>query len=238
MKILLLSDMHRGRTGNTHLIHGKFLRKVSEQDFDIIVLAGDNASTKQPEIESLFNAVRTAIPLKPIYAVRGNHDYWNAGYKTPLGMKIANWNDMCVKYNIISLDGQMVEVDGIKMYGWHNWYGTSRHLRDTNDEYHLEIEEDLRLYKDDMDSFWRYIDAGVKADVLVNHMPIFPRPGQDLWGGILHQWEALKENNMLPRVYLYGHTHQFDDTVRDGVRCCMTGSDYDRPEYMIVEIKS
>lgn len=236
MKILLLSDMHRGRTDNTHLIHGKFLRKVSEEDFDVIVLAGDNASTKQPEVESLFKAIRAAIPLKPIYAVRGNHDYWDMDCKTPLGMKIANWNDVCAKYNIISLDGQMVEVEGIKIYGWHNWYGSPRHVRGTNDEYHLEIEEDLRLYKDDMDSFWRYIDAGIRADVLINHMPIVPNAQYKLWNGIEHQWEVLKEHNMQPRVYLHGHTHQERDTVIDGVRVVMCGSDYDRPAYKIVEV--
>ncbi len=161
---------------------------------------------------------------------------WDMDCKTPLGMKIANWNDVCAKYNIISLDGQMVEVGGIKIYGWHNWYGSPRHVRGTNDEYRLEIEEDLRLYKDDMDSFWRYIDAGIRADVLINHMPIVPNAQYKLWNGIEHQWEALKEYNMQPRVYLHGHTHQERDTVIDGVRVVMCGSDYDRPAYKIVEV--
>lgn len=235
MKILLLSDLHRGITQKTHKIHDKFLANIAQLEYDIVVIAGDICSGKQDNLESFFKAYRLHIS-KPTYAVRGNHEYFNIGRKQQLGIKIDNWNKMCQKYNITSLDGQMVEVDGVKMYGWHNWYGTSRHTRGTNDEYHLEIEEDLRLYKNDMDSFWRYIDAGVKADVLITHMPIFSRSGQDLWGGILHQWEALKENNMLPRLYLYGHTHQFDDTVRDGVRCCMNGSNYDRPEYMIIEV--
>jgi len=236
MKILLTSDVHRGMTQKTHEKHEKFLKEVSLQDVDIVVIAGDICSGKQDNLESFFKAYRTHIPTKPTYAVRGNHEYFNIGRKQQLGIKIANWNDVCAKYNIVSLDGQMVEVNGIKMYGWHNWYGTARHLRGTNDEYHLEIEEDLRLYKDDMDSFWRYIDAGVKADVLINHMPIVPNAQYKLWNGIEHQWEALKEQNMQPRVYLHGHTHQERDIVIDGVRVVMCGSDYDKPAYKIVEV--
>jgi len=235
MKILLLSDVHRGISNNTHKIHDKFLEEVSRQELDIVVIAGDICSGKQDNLESFFKHYRLHIQ-KPTYAVRGNHEYFNVGRKQQLGIKIDNWNAMCAKYNIISLDGQMVEVDGVKMYGWHNWYGTGRHLRGTNDEYHLEIEEDLRLYKDDMDSFWRYIDAGVKADVLINHMPIVPNAQYKLWNGIEHQWEVLKEQNMQPRVYLHGHTHQERDIIIDGVRVVMCGSDYDRPEYKIVEV--
>lgn len=236
MKVLLMSDLHRELTHNTHLIHDKFLKEVSEQDFDICVIAGDICSTRQTELGSFFAHYRKHLPTKETYVVPGNHDFWNDNGHLPLRIKKEHWTYECHDNQIIDLNGRMIETHGVKIYGWHNWYGTSRFLRGTNDEYHLSVEEDLLLYKEDMDSFWKYVDDKVVADILVNHIPIISDPVYNRMGGIIQQWDTIKENNMLPKVYLHGHTHVGRDTVVDGVRVVMCGSDYDKPKYVILEV--
>lgn len=57
-----------------------------------------------------------------------------------------------------------------------------------------------------------------------------------LWAGSLFQWDLLKEENKLPRIYIHGHTHIECDEIIDGVRVLMCGSDYNRPQYKIIEV--
>ena len=234
MKICVSSDLHHGFDNNTYRIHQKFFTKMAFEEFDVLILAGDLCSHQQRNLGSLFRMIREHLPDKKILAVRGNHDLWNREAKMTLSRKIMNWKEECNTHSIVDLNSITVEVEGIKIYGWHNWYGTPRHRRGTNDEYHLTIEEEQLVHSADMFGFQA---IPLITDVLVSYMPIVSDgPTYDLWAGSIFQWAWLKDKGLLPRLYIHGHTHKERDEIRDGARVVMCGSDYNQPKYKIIEI--
>lgn len=74
MKIAVTTDTHLGASNNTIKIHEKFLKKLMEESFDVLVHTGDIASHKQAQLYRSLQMFREALGDIPMLVVLGNHD--------------------------------------------------------------------------------------------------------------------------------------------------------------------
>lgn len=240
MKIAITSDLHRGFSEKTHMRHDKFFKKLSQEDFDILIIAGDLGTNKQKQIEKLFAHLRKYI-TKPVYVVRGNHDYWSYKESFPYEQKEKYFKFICLENNIIHLNGNNIHlINGIKLYGWDNWYQFDRYHRESlgsNDVHYITSEEEHHRDVTCQQGFQQLIESQIKVDILVTHMPInVSEYKYSTHGGREAYFNKLYMLNIEPRIYIHGHTHENRDEIVQNTRIIVSGSDYDKPQYKIVEI--
>ena len=74
MKLALVTDTHFGVSQNTQKIHQKFLKKLMEESFDVLVHTGDIASHMQKQLYRSLFMFKEALGEIPMLFVLGNHD--------------------------------------------------------------------------------------------------------------------------------------------------------------------
>lgn len=250
MKVALTSDLHRGASQKTHKIHDKFFDEL-EQDksWDVLLIAGDLAISKTEQMESLFAHLRKYIS-RPILVIRGNHDYWhkdrtNSEYRGTRELTVCDTmhKQYFKTYDIHHLEGNPYVKDDVAIIGWDGWYTLPLHIRGTNDH------EWMPLFTDNMDTErWllkkatrdenRIVDEiDLHADkkiVLVNHMPIiYLESLRHIGSAIPGLWDIVKDKI---KVYCYGHVHQKNDDVYEGIRIYSADVDYDVPGYLVFNV--
>lgn len=238
MKFLLTSDTHYGFDKSTHRVHEKFLKKLSEQDFDVLIHAGDIQSDKQHQLPRTLTMFRNAIGDKPFLLVRGNHDFWDAEELTMDGMNLfRSHEEIFSQLNIHHLDTPW-EKDYIVVAGFDGWYGSL--IPPTNDEFWVpkfngerchdylskKAHKDLERLND--------LDKQGRQLICVTHFPPFELHG------------TRSEMSANPRymdvittkadVLCVGHSHQAADFRHNGCRVLNAGSDYNNPKFIIFEV--
>lgn len=79
MRILLTSDTHWGITTDGQIRN--MLKKAVNEDFDIIIHAGDYSGGMEAhkKVKQTVEMIRKFFPDKPYLTVIGNHDFWMKG---------------------------------------------------------------------------------------------------------------------------------------------------------------
>lgn len=121
LRALTFTDLHRGFNDKTASIQDKVFRRLDPNSFDVIILCGDNATTKPKQIESLFKALRKYFPDKIIMTVWGNHDYWDKRNLRLLS-KIKKLKELAEKYNIHTLENNPLTIGDYLFLGFNGWY--------------------------------------------------------------------------------------------------------------------
>jgi predicted phosphodiesterase len=240
MKILTLTDLHRGFTSKTSRIHDKFFQKINENEtFDCVIISGDLGTSKTQHTISMIKALRKAFPSKPIYIVLGNHDLWDPDRKVPLGSRLQKIRIACTQHNVHYLEGAPVIKDDIVICGVNGWYSMTHYERGTNDfnwmPEHTEGNTDHYLQKIERTEFYKLQDAdfGKRQIVFVTHFPVItPKEVRNPYGGNLHIGEAVKD---WADICIFGHSHR-PVNLKYG-KCVFrnAGPDYDRPTYIIID---
>ncbi len=75
-KIALITDMHHGKP-HTYNLLGKVVQMTREQSPDLILLGGDYSRERPAELEACFAKLTELDAPLGVYAVSGNHDYWD-----------------------------------------------------------------------------------------------------------------------------------------------------------------
>jgi predicted phosphodiesterase len=256
MKILLLTDTHSGYNKNTYNTLNRFFDKVvSKYEFDIVVHCGDWISNSQNQWKSIFKLIRKHIPNKVILGVKGNHDYWHNESYVKLNGKLNRLNniedrikyqkEVWKEYNIQYLEDKPYILKDIEIYGFDGWYNNSN--PPTNDYKYIPQFVDGK-----MSSFWfnhknykklEHIlnkdNPDNKIKILVTHFGCF---SNELYS------EGLSEDMNGPNYFkflkdhfnyiLYGHTHKRHKIIHDNVEIFNTGSHYNKPKCMIIDIEN
>jgi Icc-related predicted phosphoesterase len=193
MKIWHISD--------THSFH-KLL--TIPEGIDMVIHSGDFSNYKEyyknePEMQD-FMVWYAALPIKYKILIAGNHDAVPA-------IDPAYFRDLCNQYNIIYLENETIEIEGIKIFGtpitptFGNWY--------------------FNKSRDKLDRFWKHIPED--TDILVVHGP--PRGVLDLsynqLGNVLEfcGCKALKRHvihRLNLKMCLFGHIHNTKDIINQG----------------------
>jgi len=214
-------------------------------DADVLFLNGDIAETSEDIIEFL-ECVSRMRKYKKIYYVPGNHDLYSEGYRTDrLEDKYAILKELVNKIdNVIFLDGQIVEYEGVKISGLSMWYSTAYlasrypHMSEVQiksgfmklwREYMLDsrrtISDPLEFFESQRVKFSKVY---LEAEVFISHINPVPMDSyfcekfrfQD--SNTFFSWNGLPylENTSI-RHYFFGHTHEpLEDQIFDTLLHC------------------
>lgn len=238
MKLLIITDPHRGYSSKKANIMENVLKSIDPNSFDLIIVSGDWGTTKMDHVKGSFKAFRDAFPDKKILGVLGNHDLWDK--KIPsLKLKFLKINKYAERFKIHLLEKNPFEKDGVLFLGFNGWYHQEHN--DTRDidymsryENGQQIDNFLRAKADEAVMFMVDYPKEGKKVVSVSHMPcILEAMDKPQWNGNPQHGELLKE---FSDIIIFGHTHDELDITIGRSRIINSGADYDKLLFKIVEI--
>ena len=257
-KIALTTDTHYGISPKTCLILEKFLIKLASEDFDVLIHTGDWISHKQAQMEKVFKLFRKHIN-KPILGVLGNHDLWDQdswGHNNKRAYKqtLQSYEEMKVQqrslmqqYEIDYLQDLYPYIfeDKVAIYGFDGWY---HYLPPpSNDHYFMpqfikncpaDQYLNYRAYKT-LDAILLHLDE-LKISkphlktVCVTHHP--PYNFDPVWLSMSANPQFMEVISEKFNYFFVGHSHKNEDWLKGSCRVVNAGSDYNRPNYKIIEV--
>lgn len=235
MKIALVSDLHRGISANTHVIHKKFLTSLNETEFDVLLVAGDLGTSSNKHFLSMVKALREYVPNRPIAIVKGNHDFWDKElHSIPVlvAEQAVAMNDLGIHH----LEEGPLVIEGVLFTGWDGWYAQPEYSLPTNDHKWMPnnvagCPTGVYLQDHSRKQFQRVLDEleqPARARIVMTHMPTVSGMliGDERYNGPAYYWDFLIGKC---DVYCFGHTHRAMDVVHQGIRILNCGADYDKP---------
>lgn len=250
MKIALTSDLHYGFLGTTEKKIRKMIKNLSEENVDLLIIAGDIATVNQHQFKRCMEEIRAGLSCDIVY-VRGNHDLWDRIHKKD---KLSGTRNLQQIYNhhqeitynlaITHLDeGPFSFDDGrVEVYGFDGWY--AEFDPGTNDAINMPKQHESapvpaylvgKAWKD----FGRCLDdvknSKAEVKILVTHHNLYvePKYGANSHNGIIKFYPEVKENF---DILCCGHTHVYQNYKDDNLLVLNSGSDYNKPRYVIFEV--
>lgn len=190
---------------DTHTYHNLL---TIPQGIDMVIHSGDCSNprdpyTNEPEVRAFIHWFKS-LPIQHKIYVAGNHD-------TSIEKKLITKNDF-QDYNIIYLEDDLVEIDGITIYGnpytpnFGNW---------------AFMKDRVKL-----DRYWVHAIPDY-VDILVTHGP--PKGILDKSYNRNNYMECCGDKSLLnkvlqvqPAYHLFGHIHNCDDIVNAGMQLLST----------------
>jgi predicted phosphodiesterase len=252
MKIALVTDTHYGFDHNSHKIHQKLLNELysicTQENITTVLHTGDWAANKQDQLYRSWKMFREYLPGINIYAVIGNHDYWNAesysqkkrnGWPAgkPYSEMTKDHYKWSLEHDIHLLEDQSLVRDGVAFFGFNGWY--DQLPVNTNDHnfmprYHEGAPIDQYLRYNSLKQFDKIL---IDIDEIKEEMPDvkvllathFPSYGkQPEWNFMLGNKNWMEFIADKVDVYCVGHSHQSEDFIykhgNNSVRCINAGS--------------
>jgi predicted phosphodiesterase len=226
MKLNILSDLHLSRSAF----------KISENDADAVILAGDIARPKE--------AVSWALNFaKPVLYVPGNHEF----YGSSIAGTVSELKQLCAGTNIHVLDNDAVVIDGVRFLGTTLWtdfklFGEGEKRMAAMQEAQRFIRDFSRIHADESsEGLFTPADAAALFDrhatwldgklaephagptvVITHHAPsrnsIHPRFSGSLMNAcFVSDAEHLLDGNRA-HLWIHGHTHDSFDYFVNGTR--------------------
>lgn len=253
VKCLLTSDTHYGHSGKTQRRHHNFLKEIKEKidagEVDVVLHAGDWTSYRQDQFKRTLEMFRRELgDDTPIMAVRGNHDFWDGHKGRKRRDRKKFYDELIVQHkqwfrdNDITYLGDL-EINNVKdvaFVGFDGWYGSSN--PPTNDETmmisdvegcpimpYMSNKAGKDLYELLGKDYSKY-----RKVVCVSHFPTFSEDYKGIgFSANLKYHELLKEQF---DVLCFGHSHMYVKRKEDDTWIYNSGSDYDKPRYIIFEV--
>ncbi len=253
MKIDILSDLHLNTYFNPNfdensvkLIYDQIILKDKREPADVLIIAGDLGEYNSQIIN--FLEILKQNYYKNIICVLGNHDYYLLDYEDKQFYEFNSFTRakrLKASINAIDgvycLDGDIIEIDGIRFGGAMGWYDNGyikkyfpnenifSHInkiwesfsldfkyilgiKDFNELYKIEYPKLQKIHKD--------------CDVMISH--INPSYSHDHIHYIYHNnqtntfftfdgYSLMKEGSM--KYWVFGHTHNKTEYELYGVKC-------------------
>lgn len=194
-----MSKLKIWHISDTHSYHS--LLEIPE--VDIVIFSGDESNwhdvfRNEPECRDFINWFG-ALDIKYKIMIAGNHSAYIACCTN-------EFKDLCNQKNIIYLENESIEIEGIKIFGtpiqpnFGNWY--------------------FQKARHKLDEFWKHIPED--TDILIVHGPpkgildlSYNREGTLEYCGC----KALRNhiiNRLNLKYCLFGHIHNTDDIINAG----------------------
>lgn len=234
MKILILSDVH----AEFHRDFGKaFVESLPQAD--VVLLAGDVGVLNRGSLEAVLGFFSSKY--KHVVYTCGNHEF----YSSEARFADQRISDVCAGLgNVHRLNHSSVVIDGQRFIGGTLWFPEPpahlRYLRHSMNDFAIIRNFEPWVY-DQHESDVRYISHHAsKNDIVVTHMI----PSLDLitpkWRGnslnLFFAHQMPEEVLRMPKLWVFGHTHDSIDVVRGSTRFLCNPFGYARhmenPDFM------
>ncbi len=217
-------------TQKTNALVDRLLNTKTNSDFDVLVIAGDIGHYND---DNVYFLSLLAKYYKKVLITWGNHDL----YLLPNNREKYNYNSFnrlnefkeMIKEidNVVFLDGQKVEYQGITFWGsglwydvaslshWADYMNDAKYIYDTKKPYKIVMPYDWyptkfnfntnRLYKKELEK----IEKLDRADVIISHIPpinfgVSKDMGDNYY--FVPYGEKIIEK-IKPKIWIFGHTH-------------------------------
>lgn len=249
MKLLLTSDTHYGHSAKTHQIHEKFLAKLAEEvarhNVQAVIHAGDWSSSRQDQLYRTMKMFRNALPGIPIVTSLGNHDLWQVGknkYSRMLmhGHLLEQHKAWFKELDIHHLEQGPFIIDDVIIMGFDGWYKLTNPPTNDADRMVSNIEGVPAMvylagqtYKK-LDNILQQDISQYRASVMVTHHPPFTEDNDYLdYCANTNYFQPIKDKF---DAFCTGHSHHYWNEVQDGCQILNSGSNYDKPKYLIFDV--
>lgn len=258
MKIDILSDLHLDFYFKRNLSETKAVETLYSHIFtdnqkrnvgDVLVVAGDIGHYNEQNIEVLAS-IKKIFGYKHIICVLGNHDYYlidihsRSDYNGFSLNRTEQMRDMInEKEGMYCLDGEVIEIDGIRIGGCDGWYDGEyirKHFNKKNEEYmngyvsllwRRTMADADYIFGMDWQSYAKKEKNKIEkiykdVDVMITHInPSIEKEhthqnyrDEDTTGYFTFDGSRyLREGSM--QYWIYGHTHVEAEHEIDGVKC-------------------
>jgi len=112
LRIALLTDIHRGPFLSAHRVR-RIVALTNEQHPDIVALAGDYVHRNKKYIPSVWAELAHLHAPLGVYAVLGNHDYWESGPLSFAAMAHAHITNLTNRHVRLERHGQTLVMAGV-----------------------------------------------------------------------------------------------------------------------------
>lgn len=255
LSVSILSDLHFDSYFPSSGVTEAMVRKLFDPIFApnnqnpayILVIAGDLGHDNNQNI--IIVKLLREIYFKHIICVLGNHDYYlinskiSAHYDNDSFKRAQEMQDMLNAIDgVHCLDGNVVEIDGVRFGGCDSWYDGQYVLHHLNPHYEYDMNHIQSLWKHTMndahhmpnikrfDGLWDIEKPKIEAvyqqcDVMITHvMPsINPEHVDKMYRSdkatgyfTFDGQKYLKDTTA--HIWIYGHSHSNQDIEVHGVR--------------------
>ncbi len=253
-----LSDLHldfyiKNKDPSTNKIQKQvdaFVESIlPEKIGDALVIAGDTSHYNN-QTKVLLKSLKKIY--KYIFLVPGNHDMYaisrtiNEKYSYNFWNRLNELKSICEEVGVYYLDGNVVEVDGVKFGGCGGWYdlptNSDREMwrrvlndsnliyegppinipysygRPTNNTFDTQV-----YYEDQLQKLRKVAEEG--CDVLINHIcqdipPDYALP-PEYRGDPTNMFYYVDNFDLIKQsnceYYIYGHTHNFQEYLKENI---------------------
>jgi predicted phosphodiesterase len=241
MKLCLTSDTHYGFSSDTRGLLERMLCNIAAESPDVVLHAGDWASTKFEEFEACVKLFRQYLPNTPIIGSLGNHDYWAQDTdiigvsSTEEHLKLLH--DTMTKYNILT--SFMDIKQQIAISAMQSWY---KNTHPPSNDHHFMVSGNAahHIMCTYADTDYARVLQHVKEfpafkHVVVSHFtPYNYRYGYTSMCGPLRPFDDLITEGI--KYLCLGHSHEYQNELVFGCRLINTGSNYDEPKFVTFEV--
>lgn len=227
MNILIMSDLHLDCEEDKGLA---FVNSLSSSNIDLLILAGDISCAEHIPVTLKYFCQK----FKKVIYVHGNHEYYGAARK-----HIISWtfDALAENSNLIWLENDFVEIDGVRFIGSTLWFETSD--KDYLTSYHYNDFIFIPSFEDwvgiESAKSRKYLQDNVqKNDVVISH---FLPTNKSLYGKYKYHYlnnyyiNNLEDviNNNCPKLWVHGHSHQSSNYLfnKTKVICNPKGYEFD-----------
>lgn len=254
MKIDYFSDPHFDfwfqprQTISLEKLNNQFKNYIPKERGEVLIIAGDLGHYNRQNID-ILKAIKKLYGYKHIICVLGNHDYYLSTTEQRLGFNensFARVEQMRQHINnekgLYCLDGNVVEIDGVKFGGCDSWY-SGAYLKQYFSIKNFFIQSTNKMWINVMND-WNYL-YGVenfddiyrvekpkmeavhdKCDVMITHVnPSHLKKHLDpQWANnqtstfFTFDGHDLMKNGTM-QYWIFGHTHSKIEYEHNGVKC-------------------
>lgn len=266
MTISILSDLHldmhfnssHQTTGGVRAFFDPIFRPEGKESADVLVIAGDLGHYNSQNLWII--GYLKELYFKHIVCVLGNHDYYLIHQRQQLDYDMDSFKrveEMRDKLNAIDgiycLNGNVVEIEGVRFGGCDSWYDGQYALRNLNPKGIATIGHIRTLWKHVMndanyipnlrlfDELWEIEKQKIEAvykecDVMITHVSPSIDPEhipekhfreEDSTSFFTFDGEEYVKNTSA-KVWIYGHTHTPNDFTWHGVQMICNPLGYPR----------
>jgi Icc-related predicted phosphoesterase len=205
VRLAAAGDVHSRETRRDEL--ARSFAALSEQNVDLLLLAGDLTTWGLPEEAAVLAAARQALAA-PVVAVLGNHDWHSQRVDEVRDVLVRGGIEVLERsWTIHAVDGQEVGIAGTK--GFVGGFGRA-HLPDFGEPLLREVYAETSRDVDALDEGLRAISNCSLRIALLHYSPIeatLEGEPPDIWPFLGAERLSIPILEHCPDLVLHGHAH-------------------------------